>query len=666
MRAAAVANQLFGRTLTSRLVFGGLLLLLLIVTRWAWIDCDGGTPSLMEYGYFATDEGFYTGGGKQKLLFGRFINATRAAPCTYAICPSSHVLAWFAFSIFGQTTWAHRVLPFFISSAAWLCLFHFLSRKTLAWIAFLLCAVCLSNPFLMVYGRTACNDTLMASVLLFGYIVSRKKGLLLPFLGGFIFGFGLWVKQSIWVLFPLGLSGAAMTSAPNERWRRMASCFFGFLVSVCVQYGLIRLIIYWDAVSQDVSIDHLMTVSDSSYPLPNPFDWAQTMRGLSSFPRCPSDGLLSVWITLFLVLPTLLLLRRLTDTPRRWDGRLLLYLTLPLYAAGIIILPVFYAHYYIPIIVFVPIVWFEARRDLKAWAGKNPYLSAALMAVAILYVLVSFKSFVIYPDQAVSLTPFLSNAYNLPQNIVWSRNGLYILAAAGLFTVLGLWARSRKPTVAVALGVVLSALGVADLCFSQLPLSEAYKYTTVFSVTMKDVACVLQVCSLILFFVVWGMPQVFGRSIRWYLLLLAIFACATLANPVWRAGAYELTQRGHLHKQAVAALAKLVPDDAVVFGERAPQLFLSLKTRVSPVPNHNPVPFVLDVHKKFPERPLFALLDSEHNYHFKHYEDNKDKIRTTVVHTLQLPSFNTGLPSNVYLVRLQVLTNPVKHGPFIR
>jgi hypothetical protein len=341
-------------------------------------------------------------------------------------------------------------------------------------------------------------------------------------------------------------------------------------------------------------------------------------------------------------------------------------LTLPLYAAGIIILPVFYAHYYIPVIVFVPIVWFEARRDLKLWAGKKPYLGAALMAVAILYVFVSFKSFVVFPDESESLSPFLSNAYNLPQNIVWSRNGLYILAAAGLFTCLGLWARLRKPTAAVVLGVLLSALGVADLCFSQLPLSEAHKYTPVFSVTMKDVACVLQVCSIILFFVVWGMPQLFCRSIRWHLLLLAIFTCATLANPVWRAGAYELTQRGQLHKQAVAALAKLVPDDAVVFGERAPQLFLSLKTRVSPVPNHNPVPFVLDVHQKFPDRPLFALLDSEHNYHFKHYEENKDKIRTTVVHTLQLPSFNTGLPSNVYLVRLQVLTNPVKHGPFIR
>lgn len=663
MLAVAVTRRLFGRTRSARLFFGGLLLLLLIVTRWTWIDCDGGTPSLNEYGYFATDEGYYCGGGRQKFLRDRFISKTRAVPCTYAICPSTHVMTWWSCLLFGQTTWTHRVFPFLIGTVAWLATFCYFSRKTLAWIAFLLCAVCVTNPLLAVYGRTACNDTLMGSLLLIGYIVTRKKGRLFAFAGGFIFGLGLWVKMSIWALFPIGLSAAATTVTPRLRLRRMVLFLVGFAVSAVIQYVLIRLMIVQDAASQDVRVEHLLEISDSSYPLPSLFDWRLLLKGLSSFPRCPADGMLGLWTALFLVLPCLLLLRRLAERPLRWDGRLILYLALPLYAAGIIVLPVFYTHYYIPVLMMVPFVWFEARHDLKQWAGGNPTVSAALLAGALLAVLWAYNAFAVSPEDATSLSDYLSNAYNLPPKLVWTRNGWYLSSGAALLTLLAIWARQRKPNVWIVAGAFLSALGVADLCFSTIPLCEASKYTPVFSPLIRDVARVLQVCVILILFVVWGMPGLFRRSVRWYVFLLVLFVCGTLANPVWRHGAVELTQRGHLHKQAAAELARLLPDDAVVFGERAPQLLLSLRPRVSPVPNHDPVPVVLNVHKEHPEWPLFALLDSEHNYHFTHYDNNKDKIRMEVLHTLRLPSFNTGLPSDVFLVRLSVLDTPPYYGP---
>ena len=666
MRAASMADFLLGRSSSSRIFFGSLLLLLLILARWLWIDCDGGTPSLMEYGYFATDEGFYAGGGKQKLLFGKFISVIRANPNTYAICPSSHLLTWFAFSIFGQTTWAHRFFPLLLSTAAWLGLYTFLSRKTLAWIAFSLCACCILNPLLLVYSRTVCNDTLMASVLLIGYVITRKKGRLSPFLGGCVFGLGLWIKQSIWLLVLFGVSGAWRSFSVKGRWQRIACFTLGFIVSCCLQYGLIRLLIYPDAVMQDVSIDELLEASDSSYPLPNLFDWVSTLKGISSFPRYPSGGLLSIWIPMALVLPALLLLRRLTEKPIRWDGRLLLYLVPPLYAAGIMIMPVYYSHYFIPVIAFSPILWLEARHDLKLWAGSERRFTVALLVIAILAVFASFYSFDVAESQAESLNAYLSNAYNLPQRIVWTRNSVYILAGAGMLLGMGLWARHRKLTFLPVAGLLLSALGVAELCFSRLPLSEAYKYTQIFPSTIKDVVYVLQAGSILLFFAVWCMPGVVRRGLRWHLLFLALLLFGMAANPRWRKGVCELTERGHLHKKAVTELAKLVPEDAVVFGERAPQLFLSLKPRVAPAPNADPVPMVLNIHQQFPERPLFALLDSEHNYHFTHYDKCKDTIQLQVLHTLILPSFNTGLPSQVFLVRLLIKDEPAKVGPFRR
>ena len=37
-----------------------------------WLDADPGVPSMWEYGYNATDEGYYLAGGKEKYLWGYF------------------------------------------------------------------------------------------------------------------------------------------------------------------------------------------------------------------------------------------------------------------------------------------------------------------------------------------------------------------------------------------------------------------------------------------------------------------------------------------------------------------------------------------------------------------------------------------------------------------
>ena len=39
-----------------------------LAARLPWIACDPGVPSMWEYGYNATDEGYYLDGGKEKFL----------------------------------------------------------------------------------------------------------------------------------------------------------------------------------------------------------------------------------------------------------------------------------------------------------------------------------------------------------------------------------------------------------------------------------------------------------------------------------------------------------------------------------------------------------------------------------------------------------------------
>ena len=645
---------LTGRTVGVRILFGALLIGMLVVTRWRWIDCDGGTPSLNEYGYFATDEGYYCGGGKNQYLFGQFVNVLRSSPNTYGICPALHVLTWGSFSIFGQTTWAHRVFPLLFSTLAWVALFFFLSRRTLPWIAFALCACCVLNPLLMVYERTASSDVLMASVVVIGYIVARRNGFLSPFLGGCIFGFGLWVKQSIWILVALGLGGALTTHNSGQRVRRSVLFSMGFLLSAMVNWGGIRLLLVGDAIEQGTSVKQLLACSNSSYPLPNVFDWASTLKAISAFPRFPTDGLLGMWVPLIIVLPTLLLLRRLTDAPMRWNARLVLYATLPLYAAGIMIMPVYYAHYFIPVIAFMPVLWVEARRDLKLWFGMRRWLACFLMIAGLAYIVITFQSFRISADEVVGLEQFMTCAYWLPNQCMWLANGLFILKATIVLALIGLCARHKPLTFLPVLGLMLAALGVAEICYALLPLADASRYSPTVKDTMKESALLLQVGSILLFFAVWSMPQIFRQNARWVWLLVGLLLFGTMVNSVWRKGTLELTQRSYLHKTAAAELAKLVPPNAVVFGERAPQILLSLKMRVSGAVNGNPVPLVLAMYRTCPDRPLFALLDFEHSFHAGHYANAQKDITVYESCMLQLPSFGTGQPVNVLLARLVV------------
>lgn len=662
MQGMAIMKWISGKTLSLRLFLGVLILLLLIATRWTWIDCDGGIPSLNEYGYFATDEGYYCGGGKMKFLRGKFISAVRQAPCTYAICPSTHIMTWASFSIFGQTTWAHRVFPMLLCTLAWIGLFVFLSRKILPWIAFILCSVCLLNPFLVAYGRTACNDTLMGSLLVLGYILTRKRGWIPSLAGGFVFGLGLWVKMSIWVLFPFGLSAAAMSVQRRLRLPRMGLFLAGFASSACLQYFLIRFMIREDALNQNVSVSELMGLSNTSYPLPNVFDLTLWTKALSSFPRPPTDGTLGLWIALFLILPSILLLRRLTERPLRWDGRMLLYATPSIYTMGILALPVYYSHYFIPIMMFVPLTWIEARHDLKRWSCGKWSVGATLSAIALAAILAAYYAFRVNPSEAAQLKDYISTAYNLPLTCIWTWNGLYILCGAGILAALTLLARQRKPTLWIIAGVLISAILVADLCFSTIPLCEAYKFIKIYSARMRDISLSLQATSILILFAVWGMSGFFRVRARWYMLLPALLVCGMVVNSVWRHAIIELAQRGHLHKKAAAELAPFLPANAVVFGERAPQVLLSLPPRVSALPNNNPVPFLYAVNAKYPTFPLYALIDSEHNYHYHHYNRHKDKIRMEVLHTVKLPSFNTTLPCDVFLVRLHLLDRPHHSG----
>jgi len=115
--------------------------------------------------------------------------------------------------------------------------------------------------------------------------------------------------------------------------------------------------------------------------------------------------------------------------------------------------------------------------------------------------------------------------------IVARKKGSTSTVLAGFIFGLGLWINRRSVSVWISGAILLSALFVGDLCFSQLILSETYKFAACFSPTIKDGVRLFEVASILLFFVVWGLPGTFCRNTRWYLFFVLLFLSGTLANP---------------------------------------------------------------------------------------------------------------------------------------
>ena len=51
--------------------------------RLYWLNADAGIPSIWEYGYNVTDEGYYMGAGKDKFLWGFFCDYSIGFFCVF-------------------------------------------------------------------------------------------------------------------------------------------------------------------------------------------------------------------------------------------------------------------------------------------------------------------------------------------------------------------------------------------------------------------------------------------------------------------------------------------------------------------------------------------------------------------------------------------------------
>ena len=116
----------------------------------------------------------------------------------------------------------------------------------------------------------------------------------------------------------------------------------------------------------------------------------------------------------------------------------------------------------------------------------------------------------------------------------------------------------------------------------------------------------------------------------------------------------------HLHEKMAAELKTLLPDDAIVIGERSNQMLMSLPIRTATTfaANSDPIPVVESVLKSDPAAKLYALVDSQHAYNLQHYKEHANEYRLDLMKEFKMPSFGNGSLASVYLCRIVPLRKP--------
>ena len=632
------------------------------VTRALWGDCDPGVPSMWEYGYNATDEGYYLVGGKEKFVRGLFVDLARGESQNYGFSPLTHWLSYLAHLLFGLSTWTWRIPFFVLNLLSWCCLTAFISRRVGAFSSFMLCAALSLVPMVVAYERTASNDVLIGSLLVISSLLafSRSKACLV-FSALATASIAL-VKPSVWVLVPIVF--ACVMSVPKTSSRlRDAALFFGILALAIFSFkGCVVLSVLKDAGVNSCTASEAVRRLTNHYPLPSLFAFFDHFRGLSSFPRDPSSSMLSFLSVLLVPVPLFFALCAALRKNLKW--RHFLYMALPLYVAGVSVMNTLYTHYFIPALAVLPLLWVFMREDMeelsvdcseKVKAPVFVFFCAAVVALPILAWLLLNPSPLTSSSALQAVQSVYSRVYNFPAAIVWKHTFAGALALAAATTLLAFVSSAFSAKKGLLLAVALSSLVAGSVIMAFLPAAELAPYMRKAPNVFLAPAAVSFAVFLIVVVGAFSFPAVFAKKKVWFSLPFLFVASSALMTPLWRESAVELsTLRSHYHRDAAKVIAKLVPENAVVIGERSNQMLMALPTRTASTFafNSDPMPIVKALWKREPATPLYALVDTQHSYNLKHYRENAALCDLEVVHKFVMPSFASGAPADVYLCKI--------------
>lgn len=635
-----------------------LFALIYLSLRLFWLDGDPGIAAAWEYGYNATDEGYYLGGGKEKYLWNCFVDLSRREAFTYGFSAGTHALSYLAHLAFGLSTWTWRIPFFLITCLAWLVSFVYLARRGGGWHALSLCAAISSIPLTIAYERTASNDVLIGSLTVMAYVLATGKARWRLFAAAAVTSSIALVKPSVWALIPVVAAGALQT-VRFKRWWIDAGCFVALVVAgVFICRLFVALSVLPDAQQAGVSAWEVVKQTTTHYPLPPLLDFASHFKGLSAFPRDPSYVMLGVASVLVFVLPVSLAMKNLVN--RRLNGNTLLFAAVPAYVAAVNVMNTQYTHYFIPALMMTPIVLDAAATEVEAVEGAaapdwRRVVPALVLTLAVCAAGVLFLSwFEIKPQIAQQ---HYSRIYNFPAKNVWSATAPLMAAFVGIAALMFACLRGLAAVRRELPAWLVSAFFAASVVFAAVPAVQMAPYVHQQSALYFAPLALGLVVAALLLVSLFGLGGLFLRTRMIDVFALAAVTACYLLTPNWRQAARELVRPAtHYHDAAAKELARLLPEDAIVVGERSNQMLMSLPIRTATTfaANSDPIPVIRSILQKEPSAKLYALVDSQHAYNLRHYREHAKEYALRPVSVFKMPSFGNGSPADVHLCKIEI------------
>ena len=636
--------------------------------RLYWLNADAGIPSIWEYGYNVTDEGYYMGAGKDKFLWGFFCDYSIGESVTYGYSALTHWLSYLGYAIFGLSDWAWRIPFAALYFASWCMAFLFVGRRCGFAKSFLWCAVLSSLPVVVAYERTACNDLAIGALATIAFCIAAGKGAWRIFAAAAVVGAIVLIKPSIWVLLPFVAAGVLSQRKTRAAWLDIVLFVAASAASVMAWRALEVLSVSGEAPRHGLTAAELIRRTTTHNALPSLFDFDQLFRGFSSFPR---DICFKAFGPVAAFMSAVPLAMAARDALRRkCSWRILLYLSIPAYVAGVSVNNSICLHYYHPALMALPIllaeIWRDFEEDAPESAPWKPQAIALAFAAAVALV-ATFAAQSAAPARPDGVARAFSSVSNLPQVIVWSCGAIFVILpplalAAIIATMRGFRALAREGVVWLAIGFI-----GASVAFAGLPGLHLAPYLKQPDDAWLAPMALSLAASFAFAAIAFGMRATFFR--RWAVVAVAPVAVAlsVLLIPTWRTATAELmTTHPRMQREIADELAAMLPEGAVVIGERSRQFFMGHPVRTATtMPGCDPIPIVRRLFEEDPNAQVFALADSQNAYNLQHFMEHKREYRLDMIRELSLPSFANGLPAKVYFCRVVPLSHKSNNAPRI-
>lgn len=633
-----------------------------LALRVFWIAGDPGVPSIWEYGFNVTDEGYYMGAGKDKLLRGVFCDLACGESFTYGYSALTHWLAYVGYRLFGLRDWGWRVPFVALYLLSWVLSFLYVARRQSPRFALILLSVLSAVPVMVAYERTACNDLTIGALSVIAFVIASGKGVWRIFTSAAVLGAVSIVKPSVWVLLPIVSAGVLSERKTRAVWIDIVLFVIAAVVSVWCWRGLAVLSLLPEAGLHGLSASEIIRRTTTHNGLPSLTDINLFLRGFSSFPREICFTAMGPLALLVSLVPLTMAVRQVVY--RMFNWRMLLFLSVAAYVASVSVLNSICLHYYHPALMLLPILCSEVQSewgnvlDSEKREGRSLALTLALVAGAVVVGFLFLLPVKVNPKELIG---FFSTISNLPQKIVWAVDG-WACVGTGVATF-GLLAVRRGLTAARREGWAWASLGTigASVALAGIPVGLVAPYVRRSAFGYVPTSILLMIVTLSFLLLSFGdwRGRLASACCRWFAPAVVLLGFAV--SPVWRSAALELTEGPHhVQRQVADEVSRHLPSNAVVIGERARQVLMAKPFRTATtMPGCDPIPIVKQLLEKEPTTPLYALTDSQNAYNLQHFREHANEFRLDCLKVFKMPSFMTGKPADVYLCRIQPLKNPM-------